>query len=187
MLRIIRATRLRQLHRSIHELHDRSSAEKRRADTAEYRAAEELEQLRLAVDAVQRRNIEIQAAISRLDIRESAEAWDLGAHITALLDGPLPPGPPPRFCPACRVADVEDFGQPIPGTDDSADCARCRRCGHSWAIDPGADGSCMCCGGSGSLGSQGYSDPRCPCGDNGDLAKPVMADGMVAAHKGVQQ
>ncbi|MEU9485914.1 hypothetical protein AB0D83_20000 [Streptomyces decoyicus] len=175
MFLIIRRPQLRQqlrrLYRSIHELHDRSATEKRRADIA----AQELEQMRPAVDAFRRQSIEIQAVISRLDIRKSAEAWDLGAHIIALLDGPVPPGPPPRFCPACQVADVEDFGLPIPHTDDSADCARCRRCGHSWAIDPGADGSCMCCGGNGHLGSQALSDPRCPCGDYAEpgIARPV--------------
>ncbi|WP_329182155.1 hypothetical protein OG754_40265 (plasmid) [Streptomyces decoyicus] len=165
MFLIIRRPQLRQqlrrLYRSIHELHDRSAAEKRRADIT----AQELEQLRPAVDVFRRQSIEIQAVISRLDIRESAEAWDLGAHIITLLGGPVPPGPPPRFCPACHVADVEDFALHIPHTDDSADCARCRRCGHDWAIDPGADGSCMACGGNGHLGGQTLSDPRCPCGD----------------------
>ncbi|MEU6332035.1 hypothetical protein ABZ851_32985 [Streptomyces sp. NPDC047049] len=163
MFLIIRRPQLRQqlrrLYRSMHELHDRSVAEKRRADTA----AQELEQLQLAVNIFRRQSIEIQATISRLDIRESAEAWALGAHIIALLDGPVPPGPPPRFCPSCQIADVEDYDLPIPHTDDSAPCARCRRCGHNWALDPAADGCCVACGGSGNLGRQGLDDPPCPC------------------------
>ncbi|MCF3143685.1 hypothetical protein [Streptomyces platensis] len=163
MFLIIRRTQLRQqlrrLYRSMHELHDRSVAEKRRADTA----AQELDQLQLAVNVFRRQSIEIQARISRLDIRESAEAWDLGAHIIALLDGPVPPGPPPRFCPSCQIADVEDYDLPIPHTDDSAPCARCRRCEHNWALDPAADGCCVACGGSGNLGRQGLDDPPCPC------------------------
>ncbi|WJY43214.1 hypothetical protein QT196_38805 (plasmid) [Streptomyces sp. P9-2B-2] len=163
MFLIIRRPQLRQqlrrLYRSIHELHDRSVAEKRRADIA----AQEVEQLQLAVNVFRRQSIEIQARISRLDIRESAEAWDLGAHIIALLDGPVPPGPAPRFCPSCQIADVEDYDLPIPHTDDSAPCARCRRCGHNWALDPAADGCCVACGGSGNLGRQGLDDPPCPC------------------------
>ncbi|MFF8790842.1 hypothetical protein [Streptomyces sp. NPDC015125] len=175
MFRFISTTRLRQLHRSIHELHDRAAAEKRRADTTECRLTEELEQLRPAVDVSRRQSIEIQAVISRLDIRASAEAWDLGAHVIALLDGPLPPGPAPRFCPSCQIADVEDFDLPIPHTDDTAPCARCRRCGHKWALDPGADGCCVACGGNGHLGRQRLDDPRCPCGDNTDPADAALA------------
>ncbi|MEJ8653650.1 hypothetical protein WKI65_37800 [Streptomyces sp. MS1.AVA.3] len=175
MFLIIRRPQLRQqfrrLYRSMHELHDRSVAEKRRADIA----AQELEQQRAAVNVFRRQSIEIQAVLSRLDIRESAEAWDLGAHIIALLDGPLPPGPPPRFCPSCQIADVEDYDLPIPHTDDSAPCARCRRCGHNWALDPAADGCCVACGGSGNLGRQGLSDPCCPCGDNAEPADPALA------------
>ncbi|MEU3573075.1 hypothetical protein AB0E96_32320 [Kitasatospora sp. NPDC036755] len=52
-------------------------------------------------------------------------------------------------CPRCGSTDVEEYGEPIPNTDDSADRARCNTCGDSWALDPGADASCTRCGGSG--------------------------------------
>ncbi|GAB7036022.1 Pycsar system effector family protein [Streptomyces sp. NPDC021749] len=76
-----------------------------------------------------------------------------------------------RSCPACQSPDTEDYGQPIPHTDDSADCARCRTCGHSWSLDPGANGSCTSCGGSGRLGNQSPHDPRCPCHE--DMPQPT--------------
>lgn len=66
-------------------------------------------------------------------------------------------------CPLCKTPGAEEFGLPIPGTDDVADCARCMACGHSWGFDPGADGVCTECGGSGHTGRGTYKDPVCPC------------------------
>ncbi|MGA5824118.1 hypothetical protein ACPC54_40510 [Kitasatospora sp. NPDC094028] len=56
-------------------------------------------------------------------------------------------------CPRCGSVDVEEYGEPIPNTDDFADCARCNGCGDSWGLDPGADASCTRCGGSGIPGA----------------------------------
>ena len=67
-------------------------------------------------------------------------------------------------CPLCKTAGAEEFGLPIPHTDDTADCARCKACGHSWGLDPGADGACTECGGSGHTGRGTIYDPPCrPC------------------------
>jgi predicted kinase len=55
-------------------------------------------------------------------------------------------------CPSCRSTATEEYGEPIPGTDDYADCVRCPACGHTWALDPGADLACPSCGGSGTPG-----------------------------------
>ncbi|MFE6743868.1 hypothetical protein [Streptomyces tubercidicus] len=145
----------------------------------------ELERLRTFADAVRRRDHEIRALLSRLDIRESAEAWDLGAGVIALLDGPVPPGPPTRFCPACQVADVEDYDLPIPHTDDTTACARCRRCWHAWTLHPAADGACDACGGSGHLGSQDLNDPPCPCReDNAPQEEPAPDSLWIGTYHG---
>jgi hypothetical protein len=68
-------------------------------------------------------------------------------------------------CPLCKTPGAEEYGLPIPGTDDSADCARCKACGHTWNLDPGADASCPECGGSGNTGRAIFRDPRCPCSE----------------------
>ncbi|MFC9131853.1 hypothetical protein ACFT4A_34160 [Streptomyces sp. NPDC057099] len=34
-------------------------------------------------------------------------------------------------CPSCQTPGAEEFALPIPGTDDCADCARCKTCGNS--------------------------------------------------------
>jgi predicted kinase len=64
-------------------------------------------------------------------------------------------------CPSCRSTATEEYPEPIPRTDDYADCARCHSCGHTWALDPGADLGCPSCGGSGTLGAR---FPGTPCG-----------------------
>jgi predicted kinase len=64
-------------------------------------------------------------------------------------------------CPSCRSTVTEAYAEPIPHTDDYADCVRCRTCGHAWALDPAADLGCPSCGGSGTLGGH-Y--PGTPCG-----------------------
>lgn len=75
-------------------------------------------------------------------------------------------------CPTCRSMETEEFGEPIHGTDDHADCARCRTCGKEWGLDYGADFSCTECGGSGRPGAgpmyvrrngQLEPTPECPC------------------------
>jgi Protein of unknown function (DUF3307) len=70
-------------------------------------------------------------------------------------------------CPLCKTPGAQEFWQPIPHTDDSADCARCVNpaCGIAWGLDPGADGSCTECGGSGHTGRGTIYDPRCSCGE----------------------
>jgi hypothetical protein len=65
--------------------------------------------------------------------------------------------------PGCSSTATEEYGHPILGTDDHADCARCLTCGHSWALDPGATGACPRCGGSGNEGGAGPWAPRCSC------------------------
>ncbi|MFJ8856342.1 hypothetical protein [Streptomyces sp. NPDC102437] len=72
-------------------------------------------------------------------------------------------------CPLCKTPGAEEFGLPIPNTDDSADCARCinPECGIHWGLDPAADGSCTECGGSGHTARGTIYDPRCvACGDS---------------------
>jgi hypothetical protein len=86
MLRIIRTIKVNELYSSIYDLHDRCVTATGRTDTAERRSDQVQEHLRAArrtVDAFRRQSAEIQAVISRLDIRESTEAWDLGVHIVA--------------------------------------------------------------------------------------------------------
>ncbi|MBV9026424.1 MAG: hypothetical protein JO362_22125 [Streptomycetaceae bacterium] len=73
-------------------------------------------------------------------------------------------------CPLCKTAGAQEYGEPIPGTDDYADCARCINpaCGNRWGLDPGADGSCTSCtscGGSGHTGRGSLRDPKCSCGE----------------------
>lgn len=51
----------------------------------------ELERLRAFASATERRHNEIRARLAMVDIRDSAEAWDLGMAIIAILDGPLHP------------------------------------------------------------------------------------------------
>lgn len=53
--------------------------------------AAELERLRVFAASTERRHNEIRALLARVDIRDSAEAWDLGMAIIATLDGPLHP------------------------------------------------------------------------------------------------
>ncbi|MFJ9523246.1 hypothetical protein ACIRPK_34025 [Kitasatospora sp. NPDC101801] len=79
-------------------------------------------------------------------------------------------------CPGCGSAeDVEEYDAPVPNTDDTVDCARCRNCGRDWALDPGADASCTTCGGSGIPGGHSAvrksstgmweSAPKCGCAE----------------------
>ncbi|WP_331759967.1 hypothetical protein OG422_31325 (plasmid) [Streptomyces sp. NBC_01525] len=107
---------------------------------------------------------EIAALISRQQ-NTLTQDESLSREILNLLTRPVYCVPPSRWCPRCHIADVEDYNLPIPHTDDTAPCARCRRCNHTWALDPAANGTCPICGGSGSTGNQHYRDPRCPCTD----------------------
>ncbi|MBU3865548.1 hypothetical protein KN815_16120 [Streptomyces sp. 4503] len=66
-------------------------------------------------------------------------------------------------CPLCKTPGAEEFGLPIPGTDDAVDCARCTACGHRWGLDPGASAACAECGGSGHTGRGTLYDPLCTC------------------------
>lgn len=69
-------------------------------------------------------------------------------------------------CPRCKTPGAERFSlpSPIPNISDSADCARCTTCGHSWGLDPGAHTACTECGGSGTIGGQAsIRAPDCPC------------------------
>ena len=66
--------------------------------------------------------------------------------------------------PQCGSTDTEEYGEPIPFTDDFADAARCLTCGHAWALDPAADGACTRCGGNGIPGGTGNMHaPKCGC------------------------
>nr|WSX25638.1 hypothetical protein OG690_38505 [Streptomyces tubercidicus] len=77
-------------------------------------------------------------------------------------------------CPACKTPGAEEFGQPVPNTDDFVDCARCTACGLVWGLDPGADLVCTECGGSGNTGRGTIYDPRCTaCGDHHQEDGPV--------------
>lgn len=75
-------------------------------------------------------------------------------------------------CPVCGSTETEEYGEPIRDTDDFADCARCRNCSTSWALDPGADAACTVCGGSGTPGAgpagrkvegKWVHSPNCEC------------------------
>ncbi|MFF8775073.1 hypothetical protein [Kitasatospora sp. NPDC015120] len=79
-------------------------------------------------------------------------------------------------CPRCHTPGAEEYGEPITGTDDFADCVRCTACGLEWALDPGADASCTACGGSGIPGAgpigrrtpDGWEPaPNCECHESG--------------------
>ncbi|WP_282700067.1 hypothetical protein [Streptomyces sp. CC219B] len=69
----------------------------------------ELVRLRTFASATERRHNEIRARLGMVDIRDSAEAWDLGMAIIAILDGPCtrPRAPHPRSRsgsgPACTT------------------------------------------------------------------------------------
>lgn len=73
-------------------------------------------------------------------------------------------------CPACGTRGrTQDVPVPITGTDDYADTALCTACDATWGIDPGADGLCEDCGGSGTRGARNHTPP-CRC--TGDLELP---------------
>lgn len=65
--------------------------------------------------------------------------------------------------PACKEPGAELIAVPVPHTDDAVDAALCTKCGVVWGLDPGADGSCPDCGGSGNVGATGPGSPLCPC------------------------
>ena len=94
-----------------------------------------------------------------------------GAAIRVLMAaGPLPaaPGAVVITCPRCKSTRTREYGLAIPTThDDYADCAGCLDCGHAWGLDPGADGACADCGGSGDIGGTTRGG-RCPCTDMGE-------------------
>lgn len=79
-------------------------------------------------------------------------------------------------CPLCLTPGAEEFGAPIPNTDDTADCARCMKCGHTWGLDPGANGACTECGGSGNTGRGTYRDPRCACTEEANEAQTTATE-----------
>lgn len=70
-------------------------------------------------------------------------------------------------CPLCKTPGAQPYGEPVPGTDDAVDCARCvnSSCDIRWCLDPGADPSCTECGGSGHTGRGTIYDPWCACGE----------------------
>lgn len=51
----------------------------------------EVNRLRIFADATDRRHEEIRAMFAKVDIRDSAEAWDLGMAVLAILDSPPAP------------------------------------------------------------------------------------------------
>lgn len=59
--------------------------------------AAELERLRRFASVTDRRHDEIRARLTTVDIRDSAEAWDLGMAIIAILESPLHPDATPGF------------------------------------------------------------------------------------------
>lgn len=109
------------------------------------------EEVAAALDALSRVSADAVAMAAALDTAHSA--LSPLAYVVVIT------------CPRCRSTRTEEYGVPIPTTsDDYADCARCLDCEHSWPLDPGADGGCATCGGSGDIGG----DPRggrCPCVD----------------------
>jgi len=78
-------------------------------------------------------------------------------------------------CPLCKTPGAEEFGFPIPNTDDSVDSARCINpaCGIDWGLDPGANGGCTECGGSGHTGRGTIRDPLCACTDEANQTETV--------------
>ncbi|MEU9415977.1 hypothetical protein [Streptomyces sp. NPDC048272] len=68
-------------------------------------------------------------------------------------------------CPnsACKAPGAELISVPVPHTDEHVDAALCTKCEKVWGLDPGADGSCPDCGGSGTVGATGPGSPLCPC------------------------
>lgn len=72
---------------------------------------------------------------------------------------------PTIHCPR-DGASAEEYQVRNPDTGDVFDRARCTHCGHSWALDPGADASCRACGGSGEPGAPRLTalrTPLCEC------------------------
>ncbi|WAZ20197.1 hypothetical protein STRCI_001297 [Streptomyces cinnabarinus] len=89
------------------------------ADTAE------LERLRVFARATERRNDVIRALLARVDICDSAEAWDLGMAVIAIVEGPLHPDDET----APRLADFEIVDYSHRDQYRAADEYRCRKCG----------------------------------------------------------
>ncbi|MFM9449134.1 hypothetical protein [Streptomyces acidiscabies] len=82
-------------------------------------------------------------------------------------------------CPLCRTPGAQEISVPIPYTDDAADGARCVNpaCGIDWGLDPGADGSCIECGGSGHIDRGTLYDPVCACTDDAEAPLIVVLCG----------
>ncbi|MFM9735209.1 hypothetical protein [Streptomyces niveiscabiei] len=83
-------------------------------------------------------------------------------------------------CPLCRTPGAEEISYPIPNTDDVADGARCvnPECGLDWGLDPGADGACIECGGSGHIDHGTRYDPVCACTEDAEAPLTVVLCGV---------
>ncbi|MFJ2004782.1 hypothetical protein [Streptomyces chartreusis] len=85
----------------------------------------ELNRLRSFAWATARRYHEIRARLATVDIRDSAEVWDLGMAIIAILEGPLDRD----AAKAPRLDDFEAVYSSHRGKYRAADEYRCRKCG----------------------------------------------------------
>lgn len=88
-------------------------------------AEAELERLRRFASVTDRRDDEIRARLAMVDIRDSAEAWDLGMAVIAILEGPLNPDSDT----APRLDGFEAVISTSDGSYGAADEYRCRKCG----------------------------------------------------------
>ncbi|MDX2749620.1 hypothetical protein PV413_03360 [Streptomyces scabiei] len=71
--------------------------EETRAKVSGWLAPAELERLRRFASVTERRHDEIRDRLATVDIRDSAEAWDLGMAIIAILESPPHPDATPGF------------------------------------------------------------------------------------------
>jgi hypothetical protein len=100
----------------------------------------ELERLRRFASVTDRRHDEIRARLATVDIRDSAEAWDLGMAIIATLDGPLHPDSDTATrgestpAPAELLAHATAFEVPRPGNLLPLLLQRSYAGGDRWAI-----------------------------------------------------
>jgi len=155
MLEFLRGERVRLRARLVKEMEQvlgpRRVDTLREASLAQAAVAARLDQI-LAWDDVAHNNYAVLGAAAGMT-RQAVAAKAKKMRGESSDEEPTPVRQYVITCPHCGSTDVEEYGEPIFNTDDTADCVRCLTCQQDWALDPGADGSCTVCGGSGTPGA----------------------------------